>query len=679
MFRSLPMVLSCLQLLLLIATPARSVAGEETDITLYLVGASDGPTPIIIKARGGGGKPDPFAVIAPFGPPGSNFKLNAKGAMSYLYPAEAKIGNWSDSAKSLSASVTGTFPQVQNGEFKVSVSAKIEDGRITGEWKGKGTTGREGGMVIGWRRPARKLTDGVPVSLVLEGPRSNWDGRDDLHVGFVIRGRDATDPCVTGNPVGSAFNTVKYKKPVVASVGNDGRPVPIITSGSYALKEMKESKVSGDSVELQFQAEGDVSGTYTLTARVVGDCLIGEGSVEDKTLPLIGQIGLATPPALPAVKGKSPEDRILAALLWAYTSPEMGGIWANDANAASAVATGDKQYDNFFENAYGGMVPMSLLARLASDPDLAHEARLRALRAGWALHARGACHDGLAIYYKGMVWLSAWGPMGYMDLYELTGDRIWLERPLQYARMLKRIQMESGTWTFYDESNGKVGKSNARHDRSMDNIPLHCGEYLLFLGRLRTEAGVNDFKDVEQRAADWMLGQFRADPAKLFTDRRPSTRREACGAVWLMQYLSLYGDEEKKKAAKDVTTYIEKNFMDGTYGEYHEIPGFKPAVIDYYPRWFPGDQPAPSTSATSGLALAFKAMGEKKKGMALAESVLSRQTKEGLLDHIGRMTLPLDNDQRINSGGPDQHQMSVKRAETLYNLARFYGLLSRGK
>lgn len=679
MNRFAPTILALFAVLTFHGLHVRPAVAEEMDLTLYLVGASAGTTPLIVTARGAQGAIDGVTVLAPYGPPAVGTRFNARGSVSHLRPAEVETVEGMVGGGSLSLALAGAFPEMPGSDFTVDVSARIEGGRVVGEWKGKGTTGREGGAVLGWHRRARYLEDGVPVSITLDGPRSSWDGRYDMHIHFTVQDGRATDLVVSGTPVGSAYNTRKFPRPVVPTVGSDGRTLSLITTDTYVLKELIDSKVTRNSLELRFHVKGGVEDVVVLMAEVVGGSLVGTADVGDRSLSLLGQVGVPTPSPLPEFKPGTPKDRTLRALLWAYASPEMGGVWSNDANAASVRATGSKQYDNFSENAYGGMASMATLARLARDPDLAHEARLRAMRAGWAMHARGAYHDGLALYYKSMVWLSVWGPMGYLELHELTGDPIWLERPVAYAGMLRRTQMDVGTWTYFNEEDGSIGTSNSRNDRSFDNSPLHCGDYLLFLGRLRMGGGITGFKDVEERATAWMMERFREDPAALFTDRRPGSNREGSGAVWLAQYLTQFGGEANRGAARDVVAYIEAHFMETTYGQYLDVPGFKPAVIDYYPRWTPQDRPAPASAATTGLALVYQALGRHPQARALAESVLSRQDEMGLIDHIGRMDLPPDHEKRINAGGPDQHQMSVRRAETLVNLARFHGLPAKAQ
>lgn len=669
-------VISCwIGLCCLLAT---SMQAEEHSWSLYLVGASRGPAPVIVTVQTSGAQVSDHLITAPYGDPSRVVRRGSAGSQGFYAPAEGQVQGWQVGRDQLQFQVSGRFAAADAVAVQAQVQARIEGGRLTGSWQGQGTDGSSGGQVIGWRRPSPGLVDGSPVTLVLEGPRSNWSGRSDVLITFAVAGGQATNVHVSGGAKGSAYNTSKYPCPVVPAVGDDGRPLHVLTTGAFAFEELLSSRVTANAVELQMRLSGDVAGTFTITARRVGQQLIGQYQVNDTTRAVHGVFGPAQATALAQPRGASPGDRLLRALLWAYISPEMGGIWSSDAIAAGAVGTSEKQYDNFFENAYGGMAAMSLLARLAADPDLAHEARLRALRAGWAMHTRGILHDGLTHYYKNMFWLAAWGPMGCLDLYALTQDRLWLDRATTFARTLERLQMPEGTWTYFNEQTGSSGKSNERHNRSYDNRPLACGEFLLFLGRLRVEAGVSDFQAVEERAAAWMLAAFRSDPQALFRDRRPGEIQEARNAVYLARYLAQYAGAGQQAAAREVVAYIEQHFMGAIPSDLPGVQGFSPAVIDYYPRWGMNDRPAPATASSSGLALAYQALGDARKAQALVNAVFARQTPEGLIHHLGRTDLPVDHEQRIKNGGPDQHQMTGMRAETLDNLQRWLQL-SQGR
>ncbi len=650
-------------------------AGQEGTATIYLTGASRDSLPLVVIIQTGKGGSVASVVTSPYVDASSTSRGKARGCLASYAIADGKVSGWKHSSHSLAFSISGQFEGESSSKFQASVDAKVEGARIIGTWKGNGNGGAKDGQVLGTWTPGIGIATGAPVFLVVQGPRTNWAGRAELTLGFVNQGGKPSEGYAGGGPVGSAYNTSKYPKPVLESVGMDGRRYPFISMGSFTQKSMS-GEVKSDSFHLKAQLDGDVSGDYSFEGKTIGRYVVGTGKTGSTTMAMAGWAGLPKSSTLPPLKFGNDAERLHSAALWAFTSPEMGGIWASDPMAGAADGTSEKQYDNFFENAYGGIASMVVLAKISPDPDVAHEAKLRALRAGWAMLMRGKLHDDLAHYYKGMFWLAAWGPMGALDLHAMTGDAMWLERAVKFAKTLERIQMPEGTWTYFDEIDGSVGKSNERKDRSFDNRPLQCGEHLLFLGRLRVEHGVKDFEKVETKAREWMTKAFEKDPASLFKDRRPGDAAEARGAVLLAQYLAVYAPDAHLKDARKVMDYIEKNFVDAKGIEI--TPGFKPAVLDYYPRWGHQDRPAPSTDSTTRLAIAYQALAkrggsasDKSRAEKLIEAVYKRQTKEGMIHHLGRMDLSADHEERINHKNAamyDQHQMSVMRAATIYNL-----------
>jgi hypothetical protein len=149
-----------------------------------------------------------------------------------------------------------------------------------------------------------------------------------------------------------------------------------------------------------------------------------------------------------------------------------------------------KQYDNIAFVVYGVVHGHLALWRHRGDPlDL-----LPAIRAGQRLIPKS-----LNTYYKSGLWWSAYRGLSFLALYEATGDPLWLEQAVSYARTIEGLQQPSGTWTYYHANKGTLGQSFSRDDRSGDMRPLFMPEFMLFLGQLRA-AGVTDFVEVEERA-----------------------------------------------------------------------------------------------------------------------------------------------------------------------------------
>ena len=61
--------------------------------------------------------------------------------------------------------------------------------------------------------------------------------------------------------------------------------------------------------------------------------------------------------------------------------------------------------------------------------------------------------------------------LALLELYRVTGEKIWLDEAKRYAGNLAKTQLESGTWTWVEEKDASIGVSNNRHDRSWDNVP----------------------------------------------------------------------------------------------------------------------------------------------------------------------------------------------------------------
>jgi hypothetical protein len=672
-------------MLALAVWPVLSLSAESSrsdgQILLYFQEAVRETYPLVLHVDVREGRIAGAVATSPYFDPAGGPRPTATGSLASYARTDAAIGKWESGPDSMSFDLQAAFPMTGKAtakgaaavqEFRFTVSARLEMGRITGRW-----TGAQGaaGSVIGTWEARSGLTEGVPVTLVIEGWRANWAGRQDYVLTFVPRNGQPQEGVMGGSPTGSVYNTEKFPRPVLWAAGADGGMTPFIASEELTLESL-HGTVGTDQMDLTLKVGGKSPVGLKVEVRSVGRFLHGRALTgEGKELGVVGQTARAGRSFGPGVPSGDPAGRILAGLQWAYSSPEMGGLWSSDALAASAVGTGDKQYDNFFENVYGGVAPMVVLARSPVDPAWAHEAKLRALRAGWALHTRGAYKERLAAYYKGMFWLSAWGPLACLDLYRLDGGRMWLERARNYADTLKRLQMDAGTWTYFDEESGEVGKSNERNNRSHDNHPLHCAEFLWFLGRLRVEAGVEDYHDVENRARLWMAEAFAKDPVGLFTDRRPGDRLESGGATLYALYLLMYGGKEGAAEAREVAAFVEKHLMDHVYRGAANVEGFSPAVVDYLPRHGLNDTPGPSTATTARLAVVYQLLhknggtsADLSRARALHASVMSRQVPSGMIHHLGLKTLPDDHAIRLSrkmGGGPDQHPYSVMKAEAL--------------
>ena len=196
--------------------------------------------------------------------------------------------------------------------------------------------------------------------------------------------------------------------------------------------------------------------------------------------------------------------------------------------------TGNKQYDNEPLNGAAAVFAGLLGHRLLDNQADRDRALSIAHHGAEFLSAARRVRKGsraLPEYYKHDVWFTV--PMGlaFLELYSATNNQHWLDEAIRYAETLKKTQLNSGTWTWVDEESDAVGTANHRNDRSWDNLPLHCADYLYFFGQLRA-SGIDTYADVEQRAAQWMATATLNPPvhqgrAYLWHDRRPGDSLEA--------------------------------------------------------------------------------------------------------------------------------------------------------
>lgn len=361
-----------------------------------------------------------------------------------------------------------------------------------------------------------------------------------------------------------------------------GRSVPMsLPNGKLGTLQEITGAFNGHMFEvtLDIEQEGQIR-SYMFKGTRIGNTLIGEYVImqDDKETDhrnvfggYLGKRDLDRPP-LPSLD--TLRDRLMAHLLWLYTDPYSGGLFRSDLVLTYLGTGGNKQYDNEPLVGASGAIGMSLLAGLTNDPDIKARAMAAARRAGYYLAAvrRGPLR--LPQYYKGDFWLCFWMGEGFLDLYVATGDVFWLEQAKTLADTLHKTQTPEGTWNWVNEESGKTGKANHRHDRTWDDIPLHCGDWLHFLGRLRTEGETEAYADMEQRAAAWMAGAVKESLVHqgvdyLWLDRRPGDNPESIGPTFYALYLLKYSKEKDMDALMKTVTWVEDNMIvDGLVKEH---------------------------------------------------------------------------------------------------------------
>lgn len=562
------------------------------------------------------------------------------------------------------------------GTFKAEEKKKKEkkewEGQVTGAVE-KQTTPPEAALLVldtpypTWNNSSRwngsgsraipfvLLKDGKPTSVRSEFlfPRfSPWDEKVTNTIVIDVPGaageaiRIATDP---GERLGAATNPT-------GSV----TPEKVTIAWSTNTKDADAIRVEGERYGSLFV------GRYE---KLKGGEPIGHGN---NALGFIGSTTLAPPP-LPDLKGKvSLETRLAGHVNWLLWRDISIAPFTTDMLLHTTRTNGNKQYDNEPVNGAAAILSGVLGMKTLTEPDQAHRAhraREIALRGGSYLAAMRRGPRNLPEYYKHDFWFSVPMGIGFLRLYEATGDEIWLKEATTYATTMRQTQLESGTWTHVDEESETIGKANHRNDRSWDNLPMHCAEHLYFLGLLRTVGGVEEFKDVEHRAAAWMAKATLNPPVHkevdyLWRDRRPGEARESSGPTWYLLYLGQFGETLPAEVIQALHAHLAEHHL--------QQAGQGKMLTDWYPRAPEGFHMA----STMRYALALKLLDKRKaKGpdgliQPLMQCVADAQSPKTGLIWIG----PKQPEDPQAFAASDQHPWAFYKADIGWNLYRFLEL-----
>jgi len=373
------------------------------------------------------------------------------------------------------------------------------------------------------------------------------------------------------------------------------------------------------------------------------------------------------------------ETRNLAHVNWLIQDPALA-VFSVPLILSSGTGTGNKNYDNAPLNGSAAAVLGALRAKEEADPALKRRLLEEARSGGHFLTRRGRGPYSLPQYYKGDVWFAAWMGPAFLDLYDATGEQQWMDRALDFAETLKRLQQPSGTWTWVDEESGAIGISNERGDRSWDNLDLQFAEFLYFFGRLRSQYEVEDYIPVETAAANWLKHAVATDPVHnernyLWLDRRPGEAKDAIGPTFYALYLLDYALQEDDAHLQEIIRIAEDEFI--TWNRTSN-PGsdFLPRVNGFAPRDVGssggyGVDPA----ATMRMALVFLKLYQHtgkqidlERAKALCESVLALQRSNGLI--WGNPQLPDDPVAYTQQDGGHEYRMYY--VDLAINLQRFH-------
>lgn len=225
---------------------------------------------------------------------------------------------------------------------------------------------------------------------------------------------------------------------------------------------------------------------------------------------------------------------------------------------------------------------------------------------------------------------------GYLDLYNLTGQKKYLVAAKRIARTYLNRQHDNGTWYLF--VNTKTGKPLAENLI----IPIRIINYLT---RLQTEYHMSGLQKPIEAAVSWIMDH----PVKTFNwqaqyeDVGPTppykdlTREEACDfAVYLFKH------KKHLKLAKELTRFSEDQFviweqprpMNLTGGHapgYNTTNWITPSAQEQYAYWAPVMQSV--AEVLHAYWAGYKVTGEKiylAKAKSLANSItLAQQVYDG--------------------------------------------------
>ncbi|MCC5828304.1 MAG: AGE family epimerase/isomerase [Phycisphaeraceae bacterium] len=471
--------------------------------------------------------------------------------------------------------------RVQIDDLTITLDARAEEAVLRGNFTVDVGQERRKARLFGALSPLPALDQGTHLTLYMNHPYPGFPSRRDVRIRHVrgILALQMRDGQVTSGRFESHFpNSTHHSGPVrvtdVAVAGARVARLSVAESNRMTWRQSEGDWTKG-SLRTQVRTENGQLVTYHLEFRIIGDTVIGEyhlegeGVEENHRDSFVGHWGVAghLSPEKPDIPdaGRG-EVELRHHLNWLYENPYVGGLFGSDYALAFTSDAGSKNYDNPPMAGGSGPISMILLARLTDDPLIKAQAMMAAHRAGHYLYSNRTGPLNLLRTYKGMFWMHFWMGRAYLELYQATGDPFWRERTVELAEALRQTQTPEGSWNWVEPGSGRTGTSNSRNDRSWDNIPLQCGDWLYFLGQLR-HAGIEGFVDIERKAAAWMhqaveQGVVHNDRDYLWRGRAPSSRFQALGPSFYSLYLLKYAEEFDADHLAKVLGFVEENLWE---------------------------------------------------------------------------------------------------------------------
>lgn len=357
-------------------------------------------------------------------------------------------------------------------------------------------------------------------------------------------------------------------------------------------------------------------------------------------------------------------ERLVQNLKWMMFSPPFGPF----ASDIAAVATYPSSSKTGNSDAYVGWSvanAMHVLSLRSTDHKERELASSMVDRAGEWLWSRGTGPRNFPQYHWDQMYTSVWAALTFVDLYQVSPKEKWRRRALNFADAYRELQLQNGTWTWAGASHLVSYPNNNSYFTGKEPWPeFDAGEFLYFLGKVRTVLETDEYADVEQKALQWE----RENSAKTFFWRSHASKMSSnsgsrperpMSALFFAQYLIDYTEpsDDDIYLIEEIARYCEDQFVvwKGIGNNSLEIPY---TLDESY-----------GSQAASKLALVYFFLHKKTgdplhlaKAKALMNGVLATQNP-----NTG--AIQFDYSGKDDTSMPDYHH---KIAETTVNLLRLW-------
>ncbi|MCC5849140.1 MAG: fibronectin type III domain-containing protein [Verrucomicrobia bacterium] len=539
---------SSLLLMSLLALPA---AGREV-IHLHLPGATARHAPVVVVLEVDGSTLHGAAVAEPYraaGRAGSlegNLHVDAVSTEHLSWDGTRLQGRLAlEDAFAITLDVTRDA-QVMRGAYKWRDERKEAPVSASGEVRGM------------WV-PVPKASEADHLTLYLRNPVPGHPdgGRNNRHSRGIAaitlqQGAPKSIRLVDSNTHAASRHT-RQSFPVTMSGGAVGYQA---VDESDDSDNFTRATVSRDGDQWRIEATyNNKPVRYLLNLQNVGDMVFGHYEIEgdpghghQEVAGHLGKSGHLTFPVSPRDDAPRGANELQTHLRWLLdVNAYGGGLFGNDMALGDVRNTGSKDYND--PPMVGAFGPMAARAVLASqdDPLLRARALMIGQRGGHYILSHRVGPYNLLPTYKTMFRPQYWMGRSLVDLAVISESDFWKARALEVGDALRRTQDEHGSWSYVDARDGEIGTTLSRGDRSWDNVPRANGMWLDLLGRIRTELGVEDYRDVEDRAAAWMRtalleGATHQGRKYLIEGRSPNSSPDDDGPTFYALYQLRYAD-----------------------------------------------------------------------------------------------------------------------------------------